>query len=130
MLRFFKKNKFQILRFILVGLLSSVLNFLVYNSIYIFSSNIILSAIFGYFAGLLNSFLFSSKWVFSNYEYINLDKAFLIFTLIYLLGGIEMTITINLLYQFTDQHSFAWLFGAGLAASNNYFLSKYFIFKN
>ena len=100
-----------------------------YNSIYIFSSNINFSSIFGYFAGLLNSFLFSSKWVFSNYKNINLNKAFLIFLLVYILGGIEMTITINLLYKITEQHSLAWLFGAGLAASNNYLLSKYFIFK-
>ena len=107
-----------------------MLNFIVYKSIYIFSSNISFSAIFGYFVGLLNSFLFSSKWVFSNYKSINLDKAFLIFTLIYVLGGIEMTITINILYKITEQHIFGWLCGAGLAASNNYLLSKYLIFKN
>ena len=107
-----------------------MLNFIVYKSIYIFSSNINFSAIFGYFVGLLNSFLFSSKWVFSNYKSINLDKAFLIFTLIYVLGGIEMTITINILYKITEQHIFGWLCGAGLAASNNYLLSKYLIFKN
>ncbi len=129
MLRFIKNNKFQILRFILVGLLSTGLNFLVYKTIYIFSSNIIFSAIFGYFVGLLNSFLFTSKWVFSNYKSIRVDKAFLLFTLIYVLGGIEMTITINVIYKITEQHNIAWLFGAGLAASNNYLLSKYFIFK-
>ena len=40
-----------------------------------------------------------------------------------------MTITINVIYKITEQHNIAWLFGAGLAASNNYLLSKYFIFK-
>ena len=130
MKRFFKKNKIQIFRFIIVGLFSSTLNFIVYKFIFIITNNINLSAIFGYTIGLLNSFLFASKWVFSNYKYIRIDKAMIMFGLIYALGGIEMTLVINLLYEVFENSSIPWIFGACLAAINNYLFSKYFIFKN
>ena len=127
---FINKHKIQISKFIIVGIVSSILNFLVFKSIYIFTSNINLSSILGYCIGLLNSFLFSSKWVFSNNRFIRLDKAFIKFALIYALGGIEMTMTINVLYMLSTNHIIAWLFGACLAAINNFLFSKYLIFKN
>ncbi len=130
MIRFLDKNKVQIIRFIIVGLLSSALNFFVYNLIYFLTENINISSIFGYAVGLLNSFLFSYKWVFTNYKSIRLDRAFILFVLIYTLGGGVMAITINIIYEKYDNHTIAWLFGACLAAINNYLLSKYLIFRN
>ena len=113
-----------------MGVFSSVLNFLVYKSIYIYTANINLSSVLGYFIGLLNSFLWSNKWVFSNNRSIRLDKAFIVFVLIYALGGLEMTIVINVLYKLSANHIISWLCGACLAAINNFLLSKYLIFKN
>jgi len=113
-----------------VGVFSSVLNFLVYKSIYIVTANINLSSVLGYFIGLLNSFLFSSQWVFSNNRRIRLDRAFIKFVSIYALGGLEMTIIINVLYELSANHIIAWLCGASLAAINNFLFSKYLIFKN
>ena len=127
---FINKNKIQISKFLIVGVFSSILNFLVFKLIYIFTSNINLSSIFGYCIGLINSFLFSSKWVFSYNRCIRLDKAFIIFALIYALGGIEMTVTINVLYMLSANHIIAWLCGACLAAISNFLFSKYLIFKN
>ena len=127
---FINKNKIQISKFVIVGVFSSILNFLVFKLTYIFTSNINLSSILGYCIGLLNSFLFSSKWVFSNKRYIRLDKAFIKFVLIYALGGIEMTITIHVLYMLSANHIIAWFFGAFLAAINNFLFSKYLIFKD
>ena len=94
------------------------------------TSNINLSSALGYCTGLLNSFLFSSKWVFSNNRYIRLDKAFIMFVLIYALGGILMTTTINVVFKFSANHVFAWLCGACLASINNFLFSKYVIFKD
>ena len=130
MRRFINKHKIQFSKFLIVGVFSSVLNFVVFKSIYIFTSDINLSSILGYSIGLLNSFLFSSKWVFSNNRYIRLNKAFIKFVLIYALGGIEMTITINVLYLLSVNHIIAWFFGACLAAINNFLFSKYLIFKD
>ena len=127
---FLNRHKIQISKFLIVGVFSSILNFLVFKLTYIFTLNINISSILGYCTGLLNSFLFSSKWVFLNNRYIRLDKAFIIFVIIYSLGGIEMTITINVLYMLSANHIIAWLFGACLAAINNFTFSKYFIFKD
>ena len=84
----------------------------------------------GYCIGLLNSFLFSSKWVFSNNKNTWLDKAFIVFVIIYALGGIAMSTTINVQYILSANHIIAWLFGASLAAINNFLFSKYLIFKD
>ena len=113
-----------------MGVFSSVLNFLVYKSIYSFTANINLSSFLGYFIGLLNSFLLSSKWVFSNNKYIRFNKAFILFVLIYFLGGIEMTTTINVLYKLSINNNIAWLCGASFAAINNFLFSKYLVFKD
>ena len=130
LIRFIRKNKIQISKFIIVGIFSSLLNFLVYKLTYILTSNINLSSVFGYCAGLLNSFLFSSKWVFLNYKYIRLDKTFTMFVLVYILGGIEMTVTINVIYKLSQNHIISWLCGACCAAINNFLFSKYLIFKD
>jgi len=113
-----------------VGVFSSVLNFLAYKSIYIFTANINLSSVLGYSIGLLNSFLLSSKWVFSNNRCIRVDRAFILFVSIYALGGLEMAIIINVIYKLTANHIIAWLCGAFIAAINNFLFSKYLIFKN
>tara|TARA_Y100001935_G_scaffold145424_1_gene120204 strand:- start:175 stop:582 length:408 start_codon:yes stop_codon:yes gene_type:complete len=128
--RFINNNKVQIFKFIIVGIFSSILNFLVYKSIYIFTAHINFASFLGYCIGLLNSFLLSRKWVFSNKRCIRLDKAFIKFVLIYALGGLEMVVTINFLYKFSANHIIAWLCGACLAAINNFLFSKYLIFKN
>ena len=113
-----------------MGVFSNILNFLVYKSVYIVTSNINLSSFLGYCIGLINSFLCSNKWVFSSNRYTRLDKAFIMFILVYALGGIEMTITINVLYKLSTNHNIAWLCGACLAAINNFLFAKYLIFKD
>ena len=113
-----------------MGVFSSVLNFSVYKLIYIFTANINLSSALGYCIGLLNSFLFSSKWVFSSNRCIRLDKAFVVFVLIYALGGLEMATIINILYKLGTNHIISWFCGACVAAINNFLFSKYLIFKN
>ncbi len=130
MKRFINNYKIQILKFLIVGVFSSILNFLVFKSIYLFTANINLSSVLGYCIGLLNSFLFSSKWVFSNNRCISLDKAFIMFVSIYALGGLEMAAIINVLYKLSANYIIAWLCGACFAAINNFLFSKYFIFKN
>ena len=54
----------------------------------------------------------------------------LITLFIYLLGGIEMTIVVNLGIYFFGNYKLAWLLGAVLAAINNYLGSKLLLFKN
>ncbi len=113
-----------------MGITSSILNLIIYKLVYFLTLNINLSSVLGYCVGLFNSFVFSSKWVFAKYRYFSFDKSFIIFVLIYILGGTEMTITINFVYGFSDNNIIAWICGASIAAINNFLFSKYLIFKN
>ena len=129
MLLFIKNNKYQIIKFFITGLLSSLLNFVVYSFLYKFGININLASFAGYCIGLINSFLFSKIWIFEKSNLKRLNRNFIFFTLIYLIGAIEMIIFINLGIYFLGNYKIAWLIGASIAAINNYLGSKFLIFE-
>ena len=56
----------QFFRFILVGSLSTLLNFVFYQLFNSFNIQVELSAIIGYVIGLICSFIFGKTWVFKN----------------------------------------------------------------
>ncbi len=124
-----KENKHQIFRFILSGLISTCVNFLVYNLIYLIFKNIIFASIFGYSIGLLTSFILAKIWVFRDNSKKKIFKSFFIFCLIYFLGGLEMSLIIIFLNQLIINHRISWLCGTFIAALNNYLGSKYLLFK-
>ena len=130
LLYFLKKNKYQIIKFFIVGVTSSVLNFLIYSSIYLFTLNINIASCLGYLGGLFNSFLFSKKWVFKSSNRSKLKKQVYFFVLIYIIGGVEMTVIINIFNNIVDNYKIAWVFGAFIAALSNYFGLKFFVFKH
>ena len=125
----FQANKYQIFRFFISGLIATVINFLVFNSIYLIFKNIILASTFGYLTGLLSSFIFAKIWVFKDNSQKKIIKSFFIFCLIYFLGGLEMSLEIIFLSRLIDNYKIAWLIGAFIGALNNYLGSKYFLFK-
>tara|TARA_B000000565_G_C23461668_1_gene252298 strand:- start:30 stop:257 length:228 start_codon:yes stop_codon:yes gene_type:complete len=59
----------------------------------------------------------------------NFFKSFSAFCFIYFLGGVEMSFVIVFFNQFLNNFRIAWLFGAFIASLNNYFGSKYFLFR-
>ena len=128
--KLFKDNKNQIFRFIISGLISTCINFLVYNLIYLIFKNIIFAAVFGYSTGLLSSFIFAKIWVFRDNSQKKIFKSFFIFCIIYFLGGLEMSLIIYFLNQLLSNHGFSWLCGTLIGALNNYLGSKYFLFKS
>ena len=125
---FLKKNKIQILKFGLVGLGSTFLNFCIYSIIYHLTLIINLASFLGYFSGLLTTFYLSNNWTFTKSRYKNLNKTLFIFVFIYLLGGLEMTLIINIVDKLIQNHKIAWICGVFVAATNNYFCSKYLLF--
>ena len=122
-------NKYQIFRFFISGLISTFINFLVFNSFYLIFKNIIFASLLGYSTGLLTSFIFAKVWVFRVNSQKQIIKSFFIFCLIYSLGGLEMSLIIFLLSRLIDNYKIAWLFGAFIGALNNYLGLKYFLFK-
>tara|TARA_B100000161_G_scaffold38657_1_gene23107 strand:+ start:219 stop:635 length:417 start_codon:yes stop_codon:yes gene_type:complete len=125
---FLKKNYYQIVRFIISGLIATAVNFMVFNYIFLISDNLFLASSFGYSFGLLMSFIFSKIWVFKDKSQ-RIIRSFLIFCLIYLLGGLEMSLLTFYLAKIIDNYKFAWLVGASVGSLNNYLGLKYLLFK-
>ena len=126
--RFLKKNNYQIIKFAISGFLATITNFLLFNFIFLFSNNLLLASSSGYFLGLLISFILSKIWVFKDNSK-KIIKSFFIFSLIYLFGGLEMSLLTFHLTNVTDNYIFAWLVGAFVGSLNNYLGSKFFLFE-
>ena len=124
-----QEKKYQIFRFIISGLIATGINFLVYNSLFLIFKDIIVASILGYSTGLFASYLLAKIWVFRDNSKKRMFKSFFIFCFIYFLGGLEMSLIIFFLNQLVGNYKVAWFFGAFIGASNNYFGSKYFLFK-
>ena len=56
-------------------------------------------------------------------------KSFFLFSFIYFLGGIEMSLVILFLNRLIENYKIAWVFGAIIGSLNNFLGSKYFSFK-
>ena len=130
MIRFFKKNKIQILKFAIVGLGSTFLNFCIYSIVYHLTLRINIASFIGYSFGLLNSFYFSDSWIFAKKRKTRINYALVLFIIIYFIGGLEMTLIINIVDKLIQNHKIAWICGVFVAAINNYLCSKYFLFDN
>ena len=116
------------MKFGLVGLGSTFLNFCVYSIVYQLTLTINFASFLGYFSGLLTTFYFSNNWTFSNAKYKNLSYTLFLFVFIYFMGGLEMTLIINIVDKLLQNHRIAWICGVFVAAMNNYFCSKYLLF--
>tara|TARA_B100000959_G_C14523213_1_gene436336 strand:- start:13 stop:414 length:402 start_codon:yes stop_codon:yes gene_type:complete len=118
----------EIKRFIIVGLVSNALNFLVYVFLYKIGTTIWIASAFGYIVGLSNSFYFGKTWVF-NPERVVYKHAIIKFVFIYGFGGLGMVLIITMLDSLTViDYRIIWFFGALFAFLNNYLGSKIFVF--
>jgi len=118
------------LKFGLVGLGSTFLNFCIYSIVYHLTLIINLASFLGYFSGLFTSFYFSNNWTFNKSRYKNLGYTLFLFIFIYFMGGLEMTLIINMIYKLIQNHRVAWICGVFVAAINNYVCSKYLLFND
>ena len=116
------------MKFALVGIGSTFLNFCIYSIIYRLTLIINLASSLGYCSGLITTFYFSNNWTFTKSRYKNLGYTLFLFGLIYFMGGLEMTLTINIVDKLIQNHRIAWICGVFIAAINNYFCSKYLLF--
>ena len=130
LVNFLKKNGKQIVRFLMTGFFSTTLNFICYYIVYNLTLEISLSSLLGYSAGLLNSYLFSKKWVFKSDLKFNIKKEIVFFLTIYFLGGLLMNLVTNIVFYFIRDYKLAWFIGTSIAALNNYLGCKYFVFRN
>ena len=69
-----------------------------------------------------------NNWTFTKSRYKRLRYTLFIFVFIYFMGGLEMTLIINIVDRLIQNHIIAWICGAFVAAMNNYLGSKYLLF--
>ena len=119
----------DIQRFLLMGVLSNVINFGVYYALININVNLSFSAILGYVAGLICSYHLGRVWVFGQRFEIN-SKSILFFGIVYFLGSVWMTGIINLMVNYLSiDYKISWIFGAGTAAVNNYLGMRFLAFR-
>lgn len=119
----------ELARFLIVGVGSNLLNFLVYLLAHASGAPLVVASVAGYLAGLLNSYYFGRSWVFDAGDRID-RLAILRFTVVYAIGGIGMSVIIEMLdrTQGLDYRA-SWFFGAVFAFTNNFLGSKWLVFK-
>ena len=116
-------------RFLLMGVLSNAINFVVYYSLININVNLSLSSILGYVAGLICSYHLGRVWVFGQRFEIN-SKSILFFGIVYFLGSVWMTGIINVMVNYLSiDYKISWIFGAGTAAVNNYLGMRFLAFR-
>ena len=116
-------------RFVIIGIVSNILNFTFYTLIFLIFSNIVVSSVVGYSLGVLSSYYFGKVWVFESEQVFKLSEMFK-FMLIYIIGGLGMTLIIIWLNQDLNiNYQVSWIGGAIFAIINNYLGSKYIVFK-
>ncbi len=82
----------------------------------------------GYSVGLIFSYHFGRIWVFG-LRYNVTKKNVIRFFFIYLIGGLGMSLLIELIDNVTGvDYRISWFFGAFFAVINNFFGLKYFVF--
>lgn len=128
---FYRKGNFpkDKLRFVLVGLMSNSINFLIYEWVYYVFNILTIAAVLGYISGLYISFHFARTWVFGKIYGAELRRKVL-FMLVYLVGLILMTTIIGYMsnYLLID-YRLSWFCGGCVAMMNNYLGTKYIVFR-
>ena len=120
----------EIIRFLLVGLGSNLINFSIYYAFIFLNFSLLLSAISGYLGGIFFSYTLGRIWVFDQ-RYPFSSRRLITFLIVYAVGGLGMTSLIMLLTNLMGlDYRVSWLIGAVFATINNFFGQKYFVFRN
>lgn len=120
----------ELVRFLVVGVGSNLLNFFAYFLVHALGAPLVAASVAGYLAGLLNSYYFGRSWVFDAEDRIG-RLAILHFTVVYAVGGIGMSVIIEMLDRTQGlDYRVSWVFGAVFAFTNNFLGSKWLVFKD
>jgi putative flippase GtrA len=120
--------KGEMLRFLLVGLASNLINYAIYFLVRNIGASLVMASVAGYAAGLYNSYHFGRRWVFNQQK--QHGAAVLRFAMIYLFGGVGMAVIIEGLDHLLGwDYRWSWFAGAAFAFANNFLGSKWFVFK-
>ncbi|MCC6212783.1 MAG: GtrA family protein [Burkholderiales bacterium] len=119
----------EIVRFVVVGVLSNILNFVVYVLVHWAGGALAVASAAGYVVGMGTSYHFGKSWVFAGGSAKSHGAVFP-FVLVYAVGGAGMTGIIEAMDRMLGiDYRLSWLAGAAYAAANNYLGSKWLVFR-
>lgn len=119
----------EISRFILTGIGSNVINFLVYVFVHALGASLFVSSLAGYGVGLFFSYHFGRIWVFGEKHKAGV-KNISLFLAVYGIGGLVMSLIIEGLDRNTPlDYKISWVVGAAYAFTNNFLGLKYIVFR-
>ena len=119
----------EIKRYLLSGIGSNIVNFVIYSFFYSLGIQLFLASLFGYLAGLFMSYTFGRIWVFGE-RFVSTKRTFISFFLVYAIGGIGMSLLIVISTEFFQfDYRISWIIGALFAVVNNFVGQKYIVFK-
>jgi putative flippase GtrA len=120
------KDKF---RFILVGLMSNIINFVIYEWMYYIFNSLTIASVIGYTSGLYISYCFARTWVFGKVYGTELRRKIL-FVIVYVIGLVLMTAIIGYMSNsLLIDYQLSWLCGGCVAMINNYLGTKHIVFR-
>jgi len=117
------------IKFCIVGVLSTSINFLLYLSLLDYEVSIFLSSAIGYGCGTITSYHFNRIWVFGKEHKFN-SPDLIKFIIIYSLNGFLVAlITTNLSERFFLDYRLSWMIAIIYGMLSNYFGSRILIFR-
>lgn len=118
----------ELLRFLIVGVGSNVINFIVYLLVYSIGVSLFAASVAGYIAGLFFSYHFGRIWVFGRRFDVS-KKNVIRFVAVYVVGGLGMSIIIEVLVRTIGlDYRLSWFIGAVFAVINNFVGIKWLVF--
>lgn len=116
------------LRFLLVGVSSTFINFIFFYICQLSEFKIFVSSLIGYLAGVLNSYYWGSKWV--HFKVYKLEMlSFTKFVLLYGINGIIVSFIIQeVQLSYGLDYRICWLFGTSYGVVANFAAQKLLIF--
>ncbi len=121
-------TKKELIKFAIIGIFSTLYNYIAYVIIYTLFENIFLASCVGYTVGLINSYIFGKKWVFRHNTSSN-KRLIISFLIVYATGCFVSSGIIFAINRIYNAHNIAWIIGTGYSIFNNFLGSKFIVFK-
>ena len=122
-----KRQGVQFLKFGIVGLSNSIITFVVYSILVFCGSNYIVANVIGYCAGVVNSYIWNSKFVFKRQQSKVLFTKFMLVNLITL--SINTVLIFILIEKFEYGKYVSQLITISVSMIINFTLNKLWTFK-
>lgn len=128
-MRFLSNDIFRFIKFGLVGVLNTLINWILFILLNSFGIYYIISNVIAYSISTLNSYLWNSKWVFK-YSGDNVKETSLKFIVLNVIGLTLNTIILYLLVDIVGLNKLiALVITTGIVMILNYFINKLWVFK-